>query len=146
MKNVTPKERAVLVVLSHQELYKVEIVERVEQATRGAIKLSFVGVLIILHQLETKGYIESRWGTERPNERGGRRRRYYRTTELGREFVVTNIVVNSEKFVIPLEYRFSLLLMRRKFKSLIQFLKVLVFFNAVATCIFAVRWLLSYLR
>ncbi len=63
-------ENQILATLLGKELYGLEIALAIN---------TDVGLLYpALHQLETKGLIQSRWGDEHPESRGGNRRRYYR--------------------------------------------------------------------
>lgn len=80
--NVSSKEELVLLSLYGKELYGLQIPEAIERASEGKTKL-LVGTLYpVLHSLEKKQLVESRWGDERA-ERGGARRRYYRLTGSG---------------------------------------------------------------
>lgn len=64
-----------------REQYGLEIQESYEQATGQ--KLTRGTLYPALRRLENRGFIEGRWGDERPEERGGARRRYFQTTDLG---------------------------------------------------------------
>lgn len=76
---VSQTEAVILAALSTRELYGLEIVEEVQR--RGG-KISLGGLYTMLHRLETKGLVESRWG-EADAERAGARRRYYELSALG---------------------------------------------------------------
>ena len=80
---VTPKEEMILFALYDKELYGLEILEVVRDASDGKKEIMLGTLYPVLHSLEKKGLIESRWGDEKPRERGGARRRYYRLTESG---------------------------------------------------------------
>ena len=79
---VSSKEELILLSLYKKELYGLQIPEAIQEASQGNTKL-LVGTLYpVLHSLEKKQLVESRWGDERA-ERGGARRRYYRLTGSG---------------------------------------------------------------
>ncbi len=83
MESVTPREELVLRALEGAERYSLQIQKAIEEATGRQCRLG-VGVLYpVLHKLENKGLIQSRWGDERRDERGGARRRYYKLTDAG---------------------------------------------------------------
>jgi PadR family transcriptional regulator, regulatory protein PadR len=54
-----------------------------EEASGGTRKMGIGTLYPVLHSLEKKGLIESRWGEEEKEERGGARRRYYKLTGAG---------------------------------------------------------------
>lgn len=76
-------EEMVLTVLLKRELYGLEIIKAIEEATGGKRKIGFGSLYPTLHQLEKKGMVESRWGIETPKERSGARRKYYKIKGLG---------------------------------------------------------------
>ena len=82
-------EAAILQALIARPSYGLEIIERVEDQTRGAIKLDQGSVYPALRKLEREGLLESYDG-ESMAERGGRPRRYYRVTAEGRRAAVRN--------------------------------------------------------
>jgi DNA-binding PadR family transcriptional regulator len=71
----------VLGVLSAGEDYGYSLLRRIAEASGGALEWSEGMLYPLLHRLERQGLIASRWG-EAPE--GGRRRKYYAITELGR--------------------------------------------------------------
>ncbi|WOB66901.1 PadR family transcriptional regulator [Microcystis aeruginosa] len=81
--SVTPNEELVLLSLQNKELYGLQIIESIADASGGHRKLRIGSLYPTLHSLEEKGLIKSRWGDERPDDRGGARRRYYHLTQLG---------------------------------------------------------------
>lgn len=74
---------AILQALVQGDSFGLEIIERVEQLTRGKLKLRQGSVYPALRLLEADGLLESYDG-EPMAERGGRPRRYYRITAEGR--------------------------------------------------------------
>ena len=78
-------EETLLTVLLKRELYGLEIIKVVEDATEGKRRIRFGSLYPTLHQLEKKGMVKSRWGDERPEERGGARRKYYTITNSGQK-------------------------------------------------------------
>ena len=75
-------EEDILTVLRNQELYGLQIVKAMEEASSGAYSLVVGSLYPILHRLKDKGYLTSRWG-EDDETRGGARRRYYLITNKG---------------------------------------------------------------
>jgi PadR family transcriptional regulator PadR len=76
-------EELIMTALLNQELYGLQIVQAIEEASNGKRKLAVGSLYPTLHRLEKKGFISSRWGDDRPEERAGARRRYYQLTGLG---------------------------------------------------------------
>lgn len=73
-----------MTALLNSELYGLQLVQAIEEASDGKRRIGIGSLYPTLHRLEkNKGLIESRWGDDRPDERGGARRRYYRLTGLG---------------------------------------------------------------
>lgn len=71
----------VLAILANGETYGYAILRRVSEASQGDLQWSDGMLYPVLHRLERLGYIEGRWGTSS----SGRRRKYYRITQLGRD-------------------------------------------------------------
>lgn len=71
-----------LVAALHDEAYGVSILENLEEKMQKKVNISAVHVA--LRRMEAKGYVTSRFGgiTE---ERGGRRKRFYTITALGKQ-------------------------------------------------------------
>jgi DNA-binding PadR family transcriptional regulator len=71
-----------MVAAMHDEAYGVSIRENL--AERSAKEISISAVHVALKRMEDKGFVKSRFGgiTE---ERGGRRKRYYVITFLGKK-------------------------------------------------------------
>jgi DNA-binding PadR family transcriptional regulator len=81
--DLSPQEEILLTLLVRKELYGLQIMKAIEEAGEGKLRMKFGSLYPILHQLERKGFVTSRWGDDRPEERGGARRRYYLATGLG---------------------------------------------------------------
>ncbi|WP_292847347.1 PadR family transcriptional regulator [Nostoc sp. NMS8] len=80
---VSPREEIVLLALYNKELYGLQIPQAMEEASGGNTKMGIGTLYPVLHSLEKKGLVESRWGDEGREERGGARRRYYKLTGSG---------------------------------------------------------------
>lgn len=78
---MTPKEILILRSLSNKELSGLQIIESMSDINGKSLDIG--SFYPIFQKLEEKGLIKSRWGTERSNDRGGARKRYYRLTQLG---------------------------------------------------------------
>jgi len=76
-------EELVLSALIGHELYGLEIIQAVREATDGKRRISFGSLYPVLHQLEKRGMVKSHWGDETPEERSGARRKYYAITSPG---------------------------------------------------------------
>jgi DNA-binding PadR family transcriptional regulator len=77
------EEDVLAVLMGGHELYGLQIIEAVREATEGRRHIGFGSLYPTLHKLEKKGFVKPRWGEEQPEERGGARRRYYKITGLG---------------------------------------------------------------
>jgi len=73
-----------MVAALHDEAYGVSILESLEEKLKKPLNISAVHVA--LKRMEDKGFVKSRFGgiTE---ERGGRRKRYYAITALGKKML-----------------------------------------------------------
>jgi PadR family transcriptional regulator PadR len=80
---ISSLEEVILWLLVSNELYGLEIIKGLSEATDGKYKLTFGSLYPTLSRLETKGMINSRWGDDKPNERRGARRKYYKISALG---------------------------------------------------------------
>jgi PadR family transcriptional regulator PadR len=85
--DLSPLEEIILIALGGRQLYGLEIVRAVEEASEGKRKVGFGSLYPTLHKLQKKELVKSQWGDEKPEERGGARRRYYEATALGRRAV-----------------------------------------------------------
>ena len=83
--NISPVEESILTILAEYELYGLEIIEALEKGSGGKLKVSFGTLYPALRRLERKGFVETRWGDETPEERGGARRKYYSISPKGVE-------------------------------------------------------------
>jgi PadR family transcriptional regulator len=81
------KGTAELLVLAQLELaprHGYEIAMRIQQRSGGAVSFKVASLYPILYRLERRGLIAGRW----VEKAGQRRRRFYRLTASGREFLV----------------------------------------------------------
>jgi PadR family transcriptional regulator, regulatory protein PadR len=78
---LTTLEEELLTLLFRRELYSVQI----ERAFSDVLsrKRKFGSFYPTLRKLEKQGLLEARWGDEEPEDRGGPRRRYYKTSAHG---------------------------------------------------------------
>jgi PadR family transcriptional regulator, regulatory protein PadR len=82
---LSPLEEKVLTILLNREFYGLEIIKALEEASEGKIRIGFGSLYPTLHKLEKKGFVKSQWGEDRPEERAGARRKYYRVEGVGEE-------------------------------------------------------------
>jgi PadR family transcriptional regulator, regulatory protein PadR len=82
--SLTALEEDLLTLLTHKELYGLDIIKAMAEATDGKRRISFGSLYPMLHKLENRGFLQARWGDETPEERGGARRRYYRISAEGK--------------------------------------------------------------
>ena len=80
---ISALEELIMTSLLNQELYGLQIVQAIGEASGGTRRLAIGSLYPTLHRMEKKGFIESHWGDDRPEERGGARRRYYKLTGQG---------------------------------------------------------------
>ena len=71
----------VLAILAEGDSYGYAILKRVRELSGGALEWTDGMLYPVLHRLEGAGLIESRW----QQAESGRRRKYYRLTDVGRE-------------------------------------------------------------
>jgi len=71
-----------LVAANNKEAYGVMILEQLEKKLEK--KLNISAVHVALKRMENKGFVESSFGGI-TNERGGRRKKYYSITSLGKK-------------------------------------------------------------
>ncbi len=77
------EELVLLMVAAHnREAYGVLILENLEEKLNKKVNISAVHVS--LKRIEKKGFVESNYGGI-TNERGGRRKKYYAITSLGKK-------------------------------------------------------------
>jgi PadR family transcriptional regulator PadR len=77
------QEEIIMTLLVSRELYGLELMKAIEEATEGKLRIKFGSLYPTLHRLEKKGFVTSHWGDDTPEERGGARRKYYQVTGLG---------------------------------------------------------------
>jgi len=70
-----------LSILVRGEDYGYQIIQRVKEVSGGSLKWADNMIYPVLHRLENDGFIVSRWRISD----GGRLRKYYQITELGRK-------------------------------------------------------------
>ena len=71
----------VLAILAEEDSYGYAILQRVREVSSGAMEWTDGMLYPVLHRLERLGLVEARWETAE----SGRRRKYYRITDRGRE-------------------------------------------------------------
>ncbi|MDT8367766.1 MAG: helix-turn-helix transcriptional regulator [Longimicrobiales bacterium] len=71
----------VLAILTEGDSYGYAILQRVRELSGGALEWTDGMLYPVLHRLERAGLVASRW----EKAETGRRRKYYRITETGRE-------------------------------------------------------------
>jgi PadR family transcriptional regulator, regulatory protein PadR len=71
----------VLAILAAGDSYGYAILQRVRELSHGELEWTDGMLYPVLHRLERSGLIESRW----EKAESGRKRKYYRVTEAGRE-------------------------------------------------------------
>ncbi len=71
----------VLAILAEEDSYGYAILQRVRELSSGAMEWTDGMLYPVLHRLERLGLVEARWETAE----SGRRRKYYRITDRGRE-------------------------------------------------------------
>jgi PadR family transcriptional regulator, regulatory protein PadR len=71
----------VLAILAEGDSYGYAILKRVRELSGGALEWTDGMLYPVLHRLEKAGLIEARWD----QAESGRKRKYYRVTEAGRE-------------------------------------------------------------
>jgi DNA-binding PadR family transcriptional regulator len=71
----------VLAILAEGDSYGYAILKRVRELSGGEMEWTDGMLYPVLHRLERSGLVESRW----KEAESGRRRKYYRLTEAGRE-------------------------------------------------------------
>lgn len=77
-------EEAILSVLSRAiELYGLQITRTIEAGSNGRLTVGFGSLYPALRRLESRRFVESHWGDDSLDDRGGARRRYYKVTTSG---------------------------------------------------------------
>ena len=90
----------------HNEAYGVTIMDEIENQTRRLLNVSAVHA--VLKRLETKNYLRSSMGGA-TQERGGRRKRYFSLTALGKHALDDSMRYRMElyKRIPDVAYNFS---------------------------------------
>lgn len=70
----------ILNLLEQQDLYGYQLIKELEQRSDGTFALKEGTLYPILHSMEAEQWVESYW-----QEAEGRKRKYYRITESGRQ-------------------------------------------------------------
>lgn len=78
---LTPNQEVILAALRFRRRYGLEIIEAIEKS--GGKQIGFNSLYPNLKKLEEKGFVQSEWGDESPEEHTGARRKYYRITAMG---------------------------------------------------------------
>ena len=81
--DLSKTEEFILLVLRNKELYGLQVSEGVQQVSNGSRTLKMGSLYPTLRKLEKNGLVKARWGDDRPEERSGARRRYYKLTANG---------------------------------------------------------------
>lgn len=76
-------EVVVLALLEDDARHGYELVRLIDERSGGALTFNFASLYATLYKLEERGLVQGRW-VERA---GQRRRRYYKITAKGREFL-----------------------------------------------------------
>ncbi len=58
---ISPREELVLLALCNKELYGLQIPQAIAEASSGKRKMGMGTLYPVLHSLEKKGLVESRW-------------------------------------------------------------------------------------
>ncbi len=93
--NIGELEELILLVVGilHDNAYGISVSEEIEIQTGRVLTIS--AVHSVLHRLEKKGLLKSWMGGE-TKERGGRRKRFFKLTGLGKE-VITGLKQTREQ-------------------------------------------------
>jgi transcriptional regulator len=71
----------ILSILAGGEIYGYQIIQNVIQISGGTLEWSEGMLYPVLHRMEKEDFIQSQWKISK----NGRRRKYYRLTELGKK-------------------------------------------------------------
>ncbi|UBF29886.1 PadR family transcriptional regulator (plasmid) [Kovacikia minuta CCNUW1] len=92
----TPAEQLILFAINNREVYGLEIQEMILKCSKGTNSVKSGTLYPVLHSLERKNLVESRWGDENKSE--DPRRRYYCLKEEG--FAVIKNVLDFQKSLL----------------------------------------------
>jgi PadR family transcriptional regulator PadR len=70
----------ILTLLARKEMYGYEMTKEIEARSEGIFTLKEGTLYPILHSLESERWVEAYW-----SENEGRKRKYYRITEMGKQ-------------------------------------------------------------
>ena len=71
----------ILAILARGEIYGYQIIQSVIEISGGSLEWSEGMLYPVLHRLEKENFIQSQWKMSE----NGRRRKYYRLTEIGKK-------------------------------------------------------------
>ena len=94
----TLREQLIIFTLGNYERYGLEIQNAIKGASNGADSISISALYPTLQNLEKKGLVASRPGTEVSAERCDRKRKYFRLTNEGKE-VLDGIIAYQERLL-----------------------------------------------
>lgn len=75
-------ELLILALLEEEARHGYEIGKLIQERSQGVLRFHVASLYPLLYRLERRGWIGGEW-----QESGGRRRRYYRLTRLGRKIL-----------------------------------------------------------
>jgi DNA-binding PadR family transcriptional regulator len=91
-------EEIIISILRIEEMYGLQISKTIELRSNGKLIIGFGSLYPALRRLESKGFLESHWGEEEIEERGGARRRYYSVTPKGKKILQEKINIRKSVF------------------------------------------------
>lgn len=77
-------ESIILSTLKEEELYGYDILKRIKDISKSSFEIKEGTLYVVLKRLENNGLVSSYWGDE---QSGGGRRRYFRITNDGIEYL-----------------------------------------------------------
>lgn len=75
----------IISILNRSTMYGYELAKTVRKISRGSFEMKEGTLYLALKRLEKNGMVDSYWDD---GESGGGRRKYYRITQEGREFLI----------------------------------------------------------
>jgi len=84
-----------MVAALHDESYGVAILQSLEKKLEKKVNISAIHVA--LKRMETKGFVESRFGGI-TNDRGGRRKKFYSITAFGKRALDQQYAIRTELY------------------------------------------------
>lgn len=79
----------ILSVLQNKDMYGYEIAKKIKQKSDEEFEIKEATLYVSLKRLEKKKYLEGYWNDNEAT--GGGRRRYYRITEDGKNYLINKI-------------------------------------------------------